>query len=177
MIEKQLKYADHCIEILNKSFPRPESLDYWYEGESYKGAESVIKILLSENWIEEVGLKYKLNPSTISILKKHNSYSNHGRNQQEKEDRAERKEIFDFRVSKWKYHTFWWFFALAIFGGGYSAYDFITNLTKNKAGVHDSTSIKQTELLEPHSKTTISDKKNYNTVEVLKTHNDSLTIE
>ena len=43
-----------------------------------------------------------------------------------KEKRKSKKERFDYSVSKWKYHTFWWFFALAIFGGGYSAYDFIS---------------------------------------------------
>lgn len=44
------------------------------------------------------------------------------------ERRAEQKEKFDFIVSKWKYHTFWIFFSLAIFGGGYSAYDLITKI-------------------------------------------------
>ncbi|WP_298902638.1 hypothetical protein [uncultured Psychroserpens sp.] len=50
---------------------------------------------------------------------------------EKKEKRKEQKEKFDFNISKWKYHTFWWFFALAIFGGGYSAYDFINGLNNN----------------------------------------------
>jgi len=33
-----------------------------------------------------------------------------------KSDRIEKKDVFDFKVSKFKYHTFWWFFGFAIIG-------------------------------------------------------------
>lgn len=37
----------------------------------------------------------------------------------------------DAKLSQWQVNTFWWIFGLAIFGGGYSAYDFTKNLTKS----------------------------------------------
>ncbi len=47
----------------------------------------------------------------------------------EKEERTNRKEIFDFKVSKFKYHTFWWFFAFAIIGFGLSIFNFISDFS------------------------------------------------
>ena len=35
-------------------------------------------------------------------------------------------------MTKWKYYTFWPLFVIAIFGGGYSLYDFTERLTKAK---------------------------------------------
>jgi len=46
--------------------------------------------------------------------------------------KKERKEHLDFQISKWKYKTFWWLFFLAIFGGGYSAYDFISSFSEKE---------------------------------------------
>ena len=50
-------------------------------------------------------------------------------------DRKEKKEYFELRMTKWKYHTFWWFFGLACFGGLYSAYDIIDKLRTNKGEI------------------------------------------
>lgn len=46
--------------------------------------------------------------------------------------RADRKDVFDFMLSKFKYYTFWPIFIMGIFGGVYSGYDFIKNLTKQE---------------------------------------------
>lgn len=49
-----------------------------------------------------------------------------------KSDRTEKKDILDFKVSKFKYHTFWWFFGIAIIGFGLSVYNFKSNLIPSK---------------------------------------------
>ena len=43
-----------------------------------------------------------------------------------------KKENTEYTLTKWKYYTFWPLFVIAIFGGGYSLYDFTERLTKAK---------------------------------------------
>ena len=43
-----------------------------------------------------------------------------------------KKENTEYTLTKWKYYTFWPLFVIAIFGGGYSLYDFTERLTKVK---------------------------------------------
>jgi hypothetical protein len=43
-----------------------------------------------------------------------------------------RKDDFDFKVSKFKYYTFWWFFAFALIGFGLSIYNFTNSLGNEK---------------------------------------------
>ena len=45
---------------------------------------------------------------------------------------SDRKERYDFNLSKWKHNTFVPLFLVAIFGGLYSGYDFIYNLSSLK---------------------------------------------
>lgn len=133
MTENQLKYADFCISILNNSYPESNSLTQWMDGKKIDESQKIINILESEGWIEKDQGWYKLTKSSLSILQKHNSYSNYYKFKTKKEERKERKEIIDFHIAKWKYYTFWWFFGLAIFGGGYSVYDIIERLSTPKS--------------------------------------------
>jgi hypothetical protein len=49
-----------------------------------------------------------------------------------KTELSDRKERYDFNLSKWKHNTFWWFFGFAIIGFGLSFYNFIIALTPSK---------------------------------------------
>ena len=112
MTNEQYRFADYCINKLISRFPHNTSLDYGYdiddsdEFESYDNAESVIEILLSEDWIEEVGSQYKLNPKCLTTIETYHSYSNTDKYIIRKKEREEKKIIYDFHTAKWKYHTF-----------------------------------------------------------------------
>lgn len=45
---------------------------------------------------------------------------------------TEKKLYNDSKLSEWQVKTFWWLFAFGIFGGLYSGYDIINNLTKEE---------------------------------------------
>ncbi|WP_299362395.1 hypothetical protein [Winogradskyella sp.] len=60
---------------------------------------------------------------------KYKNWSSYIDEKQKKELRTDKKEYYDYLFSKYRYKTFWILFVLAIFGGVYSAYDFIERLT------------------------------------------------
>ena len=152
MTDDQLKIADDIISMLFKDFPKQVNVSSHFNSNQFEKARPVFTILIDENWIFKSGSGYKLNPKVISIYDKYKSYSN--------TEKAHQIEIFDFHVSKWKYHTFWWFFALAIFGGGYSAYDLISNLTTKEYDQSKQILIKETQSVKSKSHTSSSDQKN-----------------
>jgi hypothetical protein len=77
-----------------------------------------------------------------------------------KSDRIERKDVLDFKVSKFKYHTFWWFFGFALIGLGLSVYNFTDNLSPSKNIKQQEDRIEKMELELTKLQTSISDKKN-----------------
>ncbi|MBP92686.1 MAG: hypothetical protein CMC55_01050 [Flavobacteriaceae bacterium] len=64
---------------------------------------------------------------------------------QEKEERTNRKEIFDFKISKFKYHTFWWFFAFALIGFGLSIFNFISGFSPSNDTIEQKKQIRKIE--------------------------------
>lgn len=49
---------------------------------------------------------------------------------EELEKQKNRKEVVDFKISKFKYYTFWPFFVFALFGFGLSIYNFVETQKK-----------------------------------------------
>lgn len=91
-----------------------------------------------------------------------------------KENKKINKEHYDFLFSKYRYKTFWLFFVIAIFGGIYSAYDFIERLnTKEGSQLKQKPIIKsELELSKPHISPLIQ--KNLDSLHDSKTQPDSL---
>jgi hypothetical protein len=71
-----------------------------------------------------------------------------------------RKDAFDFKVSKFKYYTFWWFFAFALIGFGLSIYNFTNSLAEKKDTEAKDTKKEQNELVIKKAKTSLLDQKN-----------------
>lgn len=98
-----------------------------------------------------------------------------------KKEIKEQKDIFDFKVSKWKYYTFWWFFTLAILGGGYSIYDFVERLIMKKSNNQEEISTITSKEFQPgkrESQNTLAlDQKNIDSLSNSKTLSDSLNIQ
>ena len=176
MTHDQLEFADDCIHKLKKSFPHSSSISHWHNDSNYSDAELVLKILKDEGWIEYSGVQYKLCPNVISVLEKHNSYSKHVKYTKSIELRNEKKQIYNFHTAKWKYHTFWWFFGLAVFGGVYSISDFTIKITKYKNAPKEQFPIRETELEESKSHTLILDQKSLDSLRNSKIQPDSLKI-
>jgi len=59
-------------------------------------------------------------------------WTEHLKREKIKVKRTDRKDFFDFKVSKFKYHTFWLFFGIAIIGFGLGVFNFIGNLKPSK---------------------------------------------
>ncbi len=81
-----------------------------------------------------------------------------------KEHIQNRKDDFDFKVSKFKYYTFWWFFAFALIGFGLSVYNFTNSLNNEKVIVNTVTKTSQNTLEIKKSQTSVS---NHNTKDSL----------
>ena len=94
-----------------------------------------------------------------------------------KSERAERKETFDFNVAKFKYHTFWWLFGLAIFGGLYSVYDIINSLTKEECEQQEQMPTIKKELGVSKLPALILGQKSLDSLHNSKTHADSLKMD
>lgn len=69
----------------------------------------------------------------------------HLQDEKRKKKREESKEQFDFEFSRARAKTFWWLFGFAVFGGAYSVYDLISNLTKSKSEPQEQTPKEETE--------------------------------
>lgn len=78
-----------------------------------------------------------------------------------KEKKQNRKEDYDFIVSKFKYYTFWWFFAFAFFGFGLSVYNFIKDRENGKDAEIENKNKVQKELVIKKAQTSISIQKNH----------------
>ncbi len=84
----------------------------------------------------------------------------------EKINRSDKKDKFDFKVSKFKYHTFWWFFAFALVGFGLSIYNFIDNNSPSENIEKQEERIEKLESELEKIQTTISNKKNPDSLQV-----------
>ena len=185
MTDIEFEYADYCINKLNSSYPGPADID-WFDKKSHrhderlsnKEQEKIRAILIEENWIEiyHRSEMYILQKCALTILDKYKSYSNYYWYDEGLKNKKEQKDKFEFHVSKWKYYTFWWFFGLAIFGGGYSAYDFIERLSKPKSSQQGQIPKVETESVESKSHTLTLDQKNLDSLHISRTQADSLNI-
>lgn len=91
MNEVQLKYADDCIDKLNKSYPKSDRLNSRFEGLKYEETQKVIGILEIQNWIERSGVQYKLLKTALPVIDEFGSYSNYYKHDLDKENQAKQK--------------------------------------------------------------------------------------
>jgi hypothetical protein len=70
-----------------------------------------------------------------------------------------RKDAFDFKVSKFKYYTFWWFFAFALIGFGLSIYNFTNSFSDKKDTEAKDTKKEQNGLVIKKAKTSLLNQK------------------
>lgn len=183
MTEIEFEYADYCVNKLSMSYPKGDDLDWidsksdkYDERLSDKEQEKILAILVGENWIERYQhtRMYILQKCALTILDKHKSYSNYHWYDEGLKNKKEQKDKFEFHVSKWKYYTFWCLFGLAIFGGGYSTYDFIERLSKPKSIQQGQIPKSETESVVSKSHILTLDQKNLDSVHNSKIHADSL---
>lgn len=59
---------------------------------------------------------------------KEGGWLKHIQENEKKEKRAEDKDLYDYKLAKWQHDTFWWIFALAVFGGLYSIFDILRDI-------------------------------------------------
>jgi len=71
-----------------------------------------------------------------------------------------RKDTFDFKVSKFKYYTFWWFFTFALIGFGLSIYNFANSLRSEKSTKVKDTKKEQKGLVTNNTQTYILNQRN-----------------
>lgn len=177
MDENQLKYANFCISMLVDSYPKSHGLKHWMDGKKVEDSQMIIDILESERWIEKDKGWYKLTKPSITIIQKHNSYSNYYKFNTKKEERKDRKETYDYYFSKYRKKTFWIVLILGLFGGIYSIYDFIERLSKPKTTQSQQSPKEETKAKLDKSHTLILDKKSLDSLCNSKTHGDSLKID
>jgi hypothetical protein len=75
-----------------------------------------------------------------------------------------RKDAFDFKVSKFKYYTFWWFFAFALVGFGLSIYNFTNSLVSKEDTESKDTKKEQNKLVIKKAQTSILNQKNLDSI-------------
>lgn len=75
-----------------------------------------------------------------------------------------RKDAFDFKVSKFKYYTFWWFFAFALVGFGLSIYNFTNSLVSKEDTEAKDTKKEQNKLVIKKAQTSILNQKNLDSI-------------
>lgn len=110
---------------------------------------------------------FELTPFGNRVIKK-GGWIEYQRIESEKEKRTDRKDIFDFRVSKFRYHTFWWFFSFALIGFGLSVYNFIYNLSPSEKTIQQEEKIEQMELELEKVQTSILIQKNLDSLRMTK---------
>ena len=123
------------IEIENLLNEIHNSELYFYE--EPKGHKPMVKYRKSLTYLEtelklirrafKNEMIFELTPFGNRVIKK-GGWIEYQRIETEKENRTDKKDVFDFKVSKFRYHTFWWFFAFALIGFGLSIYNFTDNL-------------------------------------------------
>lgn len=99
MNETQLKYADYCInEVLKVTPPHSASIKRKMDYISCVESEIVIRILIDDNWIKRIGVRFQLVTDKYEIIQKFGSYSNYRRsieneNQKKVEEQNESMQI------------------------------------------------------------------------------------
>ncbi|MER3373601.1 MAG: hypothetical protein RIM83_03105 [Allomuricauda sp.] len=124
--------TDKEIDILLNEINSSElyllkDLDDYIEGLKYRKSINYLKDelkLIRQPFSNAEVLE--LSPLGNRVIKK-GGWIEYQRIESEKENHSDKKDIFDFKVSKFRYHTFWWFFAFALIGFGLSIYNFIDN--------------------------------------------------
>ncbi|TXK76588.1 hypothetical protein FT986_06210 [Mesonia sp. K4-1] len=87
------------------------------------------------------------------------------------------KSIIDLRLKKWQVKTFWPIFIFAIIGSGFGVYNFINSLTPSKNTEKLELRIEKMESELKKLQTSISDKKNLDSLQSTKVLTDKKTIE
>jgi hypothetical protein len=100
MEENELKYADHCIELLLDAYPVGISLSMKFDGINEKEAKIVIANLKVDNLIERKGIRTKLTVDGYTKLKKFKSYSDYKKHQSALSKIDTEKENIDFELKK-----------------------------------------------------------------------------
>ncbi|MEQ5790519.1 hypothetical protein J4E06_05615 [Muricauda sp. NFXS6] len=93
------------------------------------------------------------------VIKK-GGWIEYSRIESEKEKRSDKKDIFDFKVSKYRYHTFWWFFAFATLGSGLSIFNFVKGFSPSEKNIQLEKRIEKMELEMEKSRTSKPTQKN-----------------
>lgn len=129
------KFANEILReaSVSTSYSAEKSLMNFLDHESRLEYRKALNWLKSHALIEYVGNKqFKITTKGENVIKK-GGIEQFNAFELNRVQRSERKEHFDFMHSKFKYYTFWPFFTLALFGGGYSAYSLIVDLSKEEA--------------------------------------------
>ncbi len=122
-----------------------------------------------EIMIEEFGLinHFKTKSSTLyltkfgkSVISHYGGWSKYLEIDKIKSDRIERKNIFDFRISKFKYFTFWPVFIFAFVGFVFSVFNFINNQENQENAKLQEQQIEQMEVELTKLQTSILNQKN-----------------
>lgn len=117
--------------ITNNDFPLVDSPEHLPENIGFREYISIIEFLKSKQYIESIDndLMYSLTDVGLvnfEILQK-------SKTQQNEDELAERNKLHNESVmSGWKRKTFWYIFALGLFGGIYSGIDLFNKITSSK---------------------------------------------
>ena len=161
-----MKYDEHDIKKLDFIIDCVLKSEYPVFSDCFQGSD-----LLTETTEEDIDFEFQrllllidkvgvaeVKTQTYWCVERNHSTKRHKidggfypvfKNLEEDEKRKQKqikKENTEYTLTKWKYYTFWPLFVIAIFGGGYSLYDFTERLTKAKDSPHVQLTKGETEL-------------------------------
>ena len=181
-----IKNINHDIDVNLKVLY--ESTDGTISKYAFLGEEVIsdedrfVSILESENLIDPLIVDIcKLSKFGLDVsekggwLKYLESLDEQKIEQSRKQIILDQKLVNESKLLKWQVKTFWWFFVIAIFGGMYSGYDIILNLTKKEDVKQELISKEQLESELSKLRILISDQKTADSLRISKTLSDSLS--
>ncbi|AIN75169.1 hypothetical protein SAMN02745938_1261 [Flavobacterium psychrophilum DSM 3660] len=91
--------------------------------------KAIIDLMKIEQLID-VPNEHMLNVTKLGyeVVRK-GGWNKHLERERIKSERSDKKDIYDFKTSKWKQKTFFWFFGFAVIGSSLSVYNFAVNLS------------------------------------------------
>jgi len=162
--------------IINNDFPLVDSPEHLPKNIGFREYISIIEFLENKQYIESIDndLMYCLTDVGLvnfKILQKNKT-------QQNADELAERKKLHNESVmSGWKRKTFWYIFALGLFGGIYSGIDLFNKITGSKEVQEEPLTKQETEAELEKLQTSISPQKSLDSLCTTKVLNDKKTIE
>ena len=124
------------LNLISK-YPRSSFLKQFIELKSEKKLPSnaqsaIIDFMKIENLVD-MSNDHMLNLTKLGYeIQRKGGWIEHLKREKIKVKRTDRKDFFDFKVSKFRYHTFWIFFGIAVIGSGLSFFNFKENLKPSK---------------------------------------------